>query len=117
MRLNDPSRILTWPKPNYVNPVTRGPELYIVTGIFLVLATTALSFRLYARLFRRRWSGADDVLMAIGCVSRAPGPKANVLTRMQMSNFCVEACVLWANVHYAWDRHFWDANPKIFPGE
>ena len=61
--------ILTWPAPNYVDPPTRGPEFYIVCGIFLGLASIALALRLYARLFVRRWFGLDDALIIVSWVS------------------------------------------------
>jgi len=63
------SVIRTWPVPNYYNPTTRGPEFYIVCGIFLALATIALVTRLYARLFIRRWFGLDDALIIASWVS------------------------------------------------
>ena len=79
MRLNDPSRILTWPKANYTNPVTRGPDFYIVTGVFLGLATSMVGLRLYARLYIRKWSGYDDLLMGIGFVCVQPRGSGTIL--------------------------------------
>jgi hypothetical protein len=65
-----PTSVLrTWPAPNYVDPPTRGPEFYIVCGIFLGLATVLLFVRLYARLFVRRWFGLDDALIIFSWVS------------------------------------------------
>jgi hypothetical protein len=65
-----PTSVLrTWPVPNYVDPPTRGPEFYIVCGIFLGLAMLAMLTRLYARLFIRRWFGLDDALIIVSFVS------------------------------------------------
>jgi hypothetical protein len=68
MKIPPLSVLQSWPKPNYVDPVTRGPEMYIITGIFLAIATLALGTRLYARLFVRRWFGLDDVFILLGYV-------------------------------------------------
>jgi glucan phosphoethanolaminetransferase (alkaline phosphatase superfamily) len=58
-----------WPAPNYTDPVTRGPELWIVTGLFLFAATLCVSIRLYWRIFLRRWLGIDDILIVLALVS------------------------------------------------
>jgi hypothetical protein len=62
----------SWPKPNYVDPVRRGPALYIVNGIFFSLATTAVFLRMYTRIFVRKWFGIDDAAILAGwvCTSR-----------------------------------------------
>jgi hypothetical protein len=64
-----PAIIATWPIPNYVNPVTRGPELYIINSICLFIATLAVVLRLYSRIWIRNWFGLDDafVLVALVC--------------------------------------------------
>lgn len=64
--------LLSWPTPNYHHPVKRGPEIYITTGILVVLTTAAVFTRLYARLFVRRWFGLDDFFIIIGWVSLSP---------------------------------------------
>ena len=64
------SVILTWPKPNYVDPVRRGPEIYIINAIMMTLATFAVVTRMYTRLFVRRWFGLDDafiIMSWVGC--------------------------------------------------
>jgi hypothetical protein len=67
-----PTSVLrTWPAPNYVDPPVRGPEFYVVGGIFLGTATAMLVARLYARLFVRRWFGLDDALIIFSWVSAA----------------------------------------------
>lgn len=60
--------LLTWPVPNFKNPIKRGPENYVVGGVFLALATVALAMRLYARLVIRRWFGLDDVMICVAFV-------------------------------------------------
>jgi hypothetical protein len=59
--------LLTWP-PKSDNPDIRGPEQYIVTGIFGSVAVVALSIRLYTRAFTRRYFGIDDWLLLVAAV-------------------------------------------------
>jgi hypothetical protein len=61
--------IASWPKPNYVDPVTRGPTIFVVNGTFLCLATIAVAIRLYTRIGIRKWFGADDALIVFAYVS------------------------------------------------
>lgn len=56
------------PRPSQ-NPVVRGPEQYIVSGIFGSIAFIALLFRLYTRAFTRQWFGIDDWLMIVAMVA------------------------------------------------
>ena len=78
------SEIVTgWQTPNYVNPITRGPELWRVIGIFLFLASLAVGVRLYARIFVRRWFGFDDALIIFSLVSEnsvKPSPVQFLIT-------------------------------------
>ena len=60
--------LLSWPKPNYINPVTRGAESYVIGTVFLFFSTLALIVRLYARLFIRRWFGLDDLFICLAWV-------------------------------------------------
>lgn len=60
-----------WPVPNYADPVTRGPELWILTAIFLFAATCCVAVRLYWRIFLRRWLGLDDLLVVLALVSNS----------------------------------------------
>lgn len=61
--------VLSWPTPNYTNPVTRGWSLVIVNAILIGLVTTAVSLRYYARIRIKRWFGSDDVLITLAFVS------------------------------------------------
>ncbi|KAF2665814.1 hypothetical protein BT63DRAFT_417339 [Microthyrium microscopicum] len=88
-----PSDVLIhWPKPNYVNPVTRGPELLIVTATFLGISTIVVFCRLYARLVIRRWLGLDDVLIFLAW----------------MASVGVTSAVDYGFTHVGWDKHIWD---------
>jgi len=63
-----PEVLATWPTPNYVDPVTRGSALYIVNGIWLFLATVAVTLRLYTRIWIRNWFGLDDAFILLALV-------------------------------------------------
>ena len=45
-----PNVVAGWPAPNYTNPETKGPALPTIVLLFYVLATSALSVRLYDKL-------------------------------------------------------------------
>ncbi|QDS76340.1 hypothetical protein FKW77_002789 [Venturia effusa] len=94
MRFNDPELVKHWPKPNFIDPETRGPAVYIINSTFFGLATLAISLRLYARIFVRKWFGLDDALIVVAW--------ACIFTAGDM------AAVFWGFSHYMWDRHMWD---------
>ncbi len=67
-----PAEVLaTWPKPNYVNPETRGPALAIVELTAISLSTIVLCLRMYVRVRIIRSVDWDDWLMIIGAVGFA----------------------------------------------
>ncbi len=68
------SVLLSWPKPNYVDPIRRGPALVIVNSVLLPLAVVIVGLRLYTRLFICRSAGLDDIFIALAVVS-IPGCK------------------------------------------
>ena len=58
----------TWPPPNFVNPVTRGPALLIVVIVSIVLALAIAVLRTYTRLRITRSFGSDDILILLAMV-------------------------------------------------
>ncbi len=68
MRSAPPEVIATWPKPNYVNPETRGPDLIVAGLITLIFAIIALILRLYVRLRIIRKTEIDDWFMVVATV-------------------------------------------------
>lgn len=61
--------IATWPKPNFVNPETRGPALTVVNIVFIVLVFIVVGMRYYTRLKITRSFGQDDVVIGLSLVS------------------------------------------------
>ncbi|USP82307.1 hypothetical protein yc1106_09581 [Curvularia clavata] len=91
MQLPPVSVVLSWPTPNYDNPVTRGPALIIVNAICITLTVLTVVARLYTRIVIKRWFGIDD-LFTLG----------------------LTAVVLLANQSYGWNRHVWDIPFSMF---
>lgn len=73
MKLPPPEILKTWPKPNYVNPHTRGSGVLVVNIIFVCIAFVVTCLRLYTRLKITSSPGLDDVMIVIAMVSRAVG--------------------------------------------
>ncbi|KAH7078288.1 hypothetical protein FB567DRAFT_131994 [Paraphoma chrysanthemicola] len=92
MRLPPADVILSWPPPNYDDPITRGNALVIVNSIFIVFVVITVGLRLYTRLVIKRWFGIDDVFILLAL----------------LFTIGLTAIVLLANQRYGWDRHVWD---------
>ena len=60
--------IASWPAPNFVNPVTRGPALTIVNIIFIILVFIVVGLRYYTRLRITRSFGQDDIVIGLSLV-------------------------------------------------
>jgi hypothetical protein len=60
--------LLSWPTPNYDDPVTRGYALVVVNSIFITLVVIVVSLRLYTRLWIKRWFGSDDLFIILALV-------------------------------------------------
>ncbi|KAF2765627.1 hypothetical protein EJ03DRAFT_377627 [Teratosphaeria nubilosa] len=92
MRIPPLDVILSWPKPNYVDPATRGPASVVVSLIFAVLMLIVVSLRLYCRTRVKKWFGWDDVMIAFALIF-AIG---------------LAVIVILAQTMYHWDRHVYD---------
>lgn len=60
--------ILSWPKPNYTHPETRGDALVIINSILIALVVIVVGLRLYTRLRIKRWFGLDDIFILLALV-------------------------------------------------
>ena len=60
--------IESWPAPNFVDPVTRGPGLTIVNGIFITLVLIVVGLRYYTRLRITKSFGLDDWVIGFSLV-------------------------------------------------
>ncbi len=69
MRSPPPEVVATWPRPNYINPETRGPDLIVAGLITLSVALICLALRLYVRVRIMRKTEMDDYVMVAATVS------------------------------------------------
>lgn len=87
----------TWPAPNYVDPVTKGPALQVLSILLLVITISVIALRVYARAYLLRSFGTDDWLITI-CL--LPAIMLNVTAFI-------------AN-YYGWNVHYWDQKPEWY---
>ena len=78
--------ILSWPQPNYIDPVRRGPALVAVNCVLLPLALIVVGLRLYTRLIIVHSAGLDDVF--IGLASVCSPSSSNLESRAYTSLDC-----------------------------
>ena len=64
-----PEVVASWPRPNYVDPVTEGPALVILGIVLGAVASFLVTARIYSRLFITRAPGLDDFLIVLSLVS------------------------------------------------
>ncbi|OQU95387.1 hypothetical protein CLAIMM_01604 [Cladophialophora immunda] len=95
-----PSVIASWPKPNYVNPDTRGPGLVYMCIIFAAIGIITCTARVYSRLFITKAPGLDDLLVVVAL---------GFLTALTV-------LVIIGNKDYYNGRHVWDIPPDSFVG-
>jgi hypothetical protein len=88
MQLPPVDVLLSWPTPNYDNPVTRGPALLIVNSIFISLAVITVVARIYTRIVIKRWFGIDDVFILLAL----------------LFTIGLTAVVILANQRFGWNR-------------
>ncbi|KAK3113861.1 hypothetical protein LTR53_008436 [Teratosphaeriaceae sp. CCFEE 6253] len=100
MRLPPLPVLLTWPTPNYDDPVTHGPALLIVNIVCISLVIAAVLGRLWSRLVVKQWFGVDDSLILLA-----------LLFTVGMT-----IVVILANEAYGWNRHEWDFTPEMIVG-
>lgn len=63
-----PEIILSWPKPNYINPESHGWAGPIVLIIVIALTVVVFLARLWARQFMSKNAGLDDALIAVAMI-------------------------------------------------
>ena len=69
MQLPPLTVLLSWPTPNYVDPVDHGPGLLMVNLVLTPLTIAFVGLRLYTRTRISKSAGSDDVLIVLALVS------------------------------------------------
>lgn len=92
MQLPSLEILATWPKPNYVDPETRGKGVLIVNLILFPVALTIILIRLYTRLHISKSFGLDDWLI--------------IAAMLPATTFAVLAVL--AEEAFKFNRHIWD---------
>jgi len=87
-----PSVYESWPAPNYVDPVTRGPGLTVTNSICLPLVVVVVAARCYTRIKITGSFGLDDVLIVAATLSGVGLMSVEIVT----------------DSVYNWNRHVWD---------
>ncbi|KAH7348802.1 hypothetical protein BKA65DRAFT_268044 [Rhexocercosporidium sp. MPI-PUGE-AT-0058] len=95
MQLPPASVIISWPAPNYKDPVTTGPSNVVITCIFYPLVCVIIWIRCYTRLRISRSFGLDDWLILASMVPTT----------------AVAILALLAEWKFNWNRHIWDVKP------
>lgn len=70
----------SWPAPNFVDPVTRGPGLTVVNIIFIILVFVVVGLRYYTRLRITRSFGLEDWVIGISLVNSRDFDAISLLT-------------------------------------
>ncbi|KAK2877177.1 hypothetical protein FQN49_001371 [Arthroderma sp. PD_2] len=93
MQLPPISVILSWPKPNYVNPTdVRGPLIIILTAIFAPLTLIVVLIRVFTRLHISKSFGADDIFIVAAAI---PAIACGIIT-------------VKGSIEFGWSRHVYD---------
>ncbi|KAI9649770.1 hypothetical protein NHQ30_002351 [Ciborinia camelliae] len=91
-----PSDVLSaFPRPNYIDPVTRGPALLIITYVFLPVIYIVVGLRTFTRIHLSKHFGVDDVFLLIALIP---------------TTACAIIALL-AQECWEWNRHIWDVSP------
>lgn len=92
MQLPPAEVLLSWPLPNYVNPVTRGGAALIVNIITIIIATIVTGLRIFTRLRITYTPGLDDLVIVISLVREHHSLACDSI-RLTSSSFLQLPCV------------------------
>jgi hypothetical protein len=120
MRSPPPEVVATWPRPNYVDPITRGNTLMIVELTLLPIAMIVVFLRLWVRIAWLKKSWWDDYLMLLAMVcgqTDRKGRQSGSAKIRQVFSIGTTVLVILASQLYGWDRHVWDVRiPTLVTG-
>lgn len=108
MQIPPPAVLASWPKPNYVNPITTGPGIIIMHAILFPTALAVVCMRVFARVHISRTFGLDDALIVAALVQNQPLIYSNNSDNSQIPTTAFVVVTLYLLYHIGWDRHIWD---------
>ncbi|TVY29526.1 hypothetical protein LHYA1_G001499 [Lachnellula hyalina] len=68
MQLPPPEVLAALPKPNYVDPVTRGDAKVVLNVVLYTILLGFIGLRIYTRTHLRKFFGTDDVLILVALI-------------------------------------------------
>jgi hypothetical protein len=68
MRIPPADILASQPRPNYIDPETRGPAGKIVAALLMLLASIIVALRVFTRHYITKGLGLDDVLILLAYV-------------------------------------------------
>lgn len=95
MQIPPPEVLSTFPPPNYIDPVTRGPAFFIITVVFLPIIYIVVGLRTFTRIYLSRHFGVDDIFLLIALIP---------------TTACAVGALI-AQEKWKWKRHVWDMTP------
>ncbi|KAK2762735.1 hypothetical protein FQN54_000909 [Arachnomyces sp. PD_36] len=96
-----PSVIASWPRPNYVDPDSKGKELLVISLILTALAIVLVVTRLLVRARIQKQLGWDDYILALSLNGGNP-----------LSSRPLNYLAAVAEFRNRWYRHIWDVPPQ-----
>ncbi|TVY87143.1 hypothetical protein LAWI1_G005722, partial [Lachnellula willkommii] len=99
MQLPPPKVLAALPKPNYVDPVTRGDAKVIVNVVLYTILLGFIGLRIYTRTYLRKFFGTDDTLILVALIPTSVFFIISVL----------------ADTKFHWTRHSNDIPPSEIP--
>jgi hypothetical protein len=96
--LINPTVVASWPKPNYIDPETRGPAAVAVIIALLGLVTILLGIRFYTRIVISKGFGLDDILIVAAYLPAV----------------AFAAIGIYAFYQLGWNKHIWDVSPELY---
>ena len=104
--------VITWPKPDYIDPVTHGPSLMIVAIIFTPLMLLAVGLRFYTRLSLTQNLDVDDVLIGATTISPVNRHQCSnailTVSCFKIPTLAFNLLIILSDARYYGTRHIWD---------
>lgn len=109
-----PEVYLSWPKPNYVDPPSRGNAVVVLNFVLLALCFIVVGLRSYARLLQANTFGLDDVFVLVGMIPLTGFGVCILLGESAMDAHSYSASALIkVRIHKVWLQSSYMGHPPI----